>query len=161
MANSTNDLDGPPLVRKMLFDHLVQRGYEVMPLEQVDERLKEKGFTEGGQLRATTPQKLGEWLEVDGLFYSALEDFNYINIGFYWARKVKVSGRLVDAGNGERLWEAERAHATTLIVTDKKEAQRQFAIQLAAKALEKMTHMPLQPESRIAVELLLETLPSH
>lgn len=159
MRNQTNDLEGPGLVRGIVYRQLSARGVDLVPLNDIDAQLKEQGFTDGGQLHAATPQQIGQWTGADTLFYGTLEDFNYINIGFYWQRKVRVSGKLVDAKTGERLWEAERSWATRQVVPDKDEAKRQFAIQMAAKALEKMTHLPLQAESRMAVERLLSTLP--
>ena len=159
MSNLTTDLDGPIYVRQLLFEQLGLRGFNVIPLADVDAKLKENGFTDGGQLGAATPQQLGQWLGANTLFYSTLEDFNYINVGYYWQRKVKVSARLVDAQSGERLWEAEREFSTRGVATRKKDAEAMFAIQLAAKAVEKATHTPLQQESRATVYRLISTLP--
>jgi hypothetical protein len=159
MVNESNDLDGPIFVRKLIQGGMLVRGFQVLPPTDVDAQLKTQGFTDGGQLRATTPQKIGEWTGADTLLYSTLEDFNYINIGFYAQRQVKVLAQLVDAKTGERLWESEREGTTRVVVADKKEAERQFAVQLAVKAVEKMTHLPLQAESRMAVERILSTLP--
>jgi hypothetical protein len=159
VSNDTNDLDGPGLVRGILFRKLSERGYDLVPLNDIDAKLKEQGFTDGGQLRAATPQQLGQWIGADTLFYITLEEFNYINVGFYWQRKVKIAGKLVEAKTGERLWEAERNWSTQAVVTNKEQAERQFAFQLAAKAFEKMTHLPLQAESQMAAERLLSTLP--
>lgn len=130
-----------------------------MPPVDVDAKLKEQGFTDGGQLAATTPQKIGEWTGADVIFYSVLEEFNYINVGFYAQRHVRVHGRMMDARTGERLWESSGDFSTRVLVADKKSAEREFAIQLAAKAVEKIAHVPLQAESRIAVHKLLNTLP--
>jgi hypothetical protein len=158
-SNMSNDLDGPVVIRRLIHHELAARGVELIPLEHIDEKLREQGFTDGGQLRAATPQQLGVWTGADALFYPAVEDFSYINVGFYWQRRVRVGGKLVDAGSGEKLWEAERAWQTQELVTNKEAAKRQFAIQLAAKAVEKMIHAPLQVESKIAVDRLLSTLP--
>jgi len=159
MDNESNDFDGPVFVRKLMHEGLAMRGFQVLPIPQIDEQLRIQGFTDGGQLRATTPQKIGEWTGADRLLYSTLENFDYINLGFYAQRRAKVLARLVDAKTGERLWEAEREGSTRVVVTDKKQAEQEFAVQLAAKAIEKMTHLPLQFESRMAVERLLSTLP--
>jgi len=159
MDNESNDFDGPVFVRKLMHEGLSMRGFQVLPIPQIDEQLRIQGFTDGGQLRATTPQKIGEWTGADRLLYSTLENFDYINLGFYAQRRAKVLARLVDAKTGERLWEAEREGSTRVVVTDKKQAEQEFAVQLAAKAIEKMTHLPLQFESRMAVERLLSTLP--
>ena len=159
MANESNDLDGPVFLRKLIQDGLARRGFQVLPTDQIDAQLKVEGFTDGGQLRATTPQKIGTWTGADSLLYSTLESFDYINVGFYTQRRVKVIARLVSAQTGERLWEAEREGSTRLVATNQKQAKELFATQLAVKAAEKMMHRPLQAESTIAVERLLSTVP--
>lgn len=159
ISNESNDLDGPIFVRKLIQDGLAGRGFEILPLDSIDAQLKTQGFTDGGQLGATTPQKIGGWTGADTLLYTTLEDFDYINIGFYAQRRVKILCRLFDARTGVRLWEAEREGSTRVLVADKKQAEEVFAAQLAAKAVEKMTHLPLQRESRIAVAQILNALP--
>ena len=159
MANETNDLDGPVFVRRLLVELLAVRGFNLIPGAEIDDRLKAQGFTDGGQLKAATPQKIGEWVGADALFYGTLEEFNYINVGYYAQRTVKIGASLVDARTGEKLWETEQGYSTRQVAVNKKQAEREFAVQLAAKALEKMTHTPLQFESRQAVRRLLNTLP--
>src|SRR5262249_7046749 len=112
----------------------------------------------GGQLGATTPQKLSEWLAADAVFYSTLEEFNYLLLGYYAQRSVKIQGRLMNA-KGDKLWDAERGFSTRTVVTDTKAAQQAFAVQMAAKFVEKLAHIPLQLETREAIQRLLNTLP--
>lgn len=159
MANETNDLDGPVFVRKLIQEALAARGLALVPLDQIDAILKDNGFTDGGQLRAAAPADLGKWLSADTLLYTSLVEFNYINVGFYWQRKVELVGRLVRAETGERLWETQRGWATRWVETSEKKAKDAFARQLAIQAVEKMTKMPLGPESREAVRRLLDTIP--
>jgi hypothetical protein len=82
MANETTDLDGPIYVRQMIYEQLALRGFDLLPLADVAEKLRTQGFTDGGQLKAATPRQLGEWTGADTLFYPVLEDFNYINVGY-------------------------------------------------------------------------------
>jgi hypothetical protein len=159
MDNESNDLDGPVFVRKLMAQALAARGFQILSNDDVDAKLKEQGFTDGGQLRATTPQKIGEWTGADSLVYSKLESFDYINLGVYAVRRVKIMATLINAKTGEKLWEAEREGATRYVATNKKQAERQFAAQMAIKMAEKMAHRPLQLESRMAVDRLLSTLP--
>ncbi len=159
MSNETNDLDGPGLARQVLYNTLSERGYQLVPLAEIDEKLKAQGFTDGGQLKAATPQKIGKWVGADGLFYTTLEEFNYIILGYYAQRTVKIEGHLYNGTTGEKLWAADRGWATRQVAVSQKEAERAFAIQLAAKALEKMSHAPLQFETREAVYRLISTLP--
>jgi hypothetical protein len=158
-ANEATDLDGPPYIRQLIFNRLKSFGYQVIPLEEVDAKLLAQGFTEGGQLGAATPQKLGEWIGADTLFYITIENFDYITVGYYSQRRVKVLGKITDAVTGERLWEAEREGSTRFFATNKKEAERQFAAQMAIKMVEKTTHKPLQPESLKAIIQLVDSIP--
>ena len=158
-ANETTDLDGPPYIRKLIFNRLNSFGYHVIPLEEVDAKLLAQGFTEGGQLGAATPQKLGEWIGADTLFYINIENFDYITVGFYSQRRVKVIGKLVDAATGERLWEAEREGSTRILATNRRDAEMQFTAQMAIKLVEKTTHTPLQPESLKAIIQLVDSIP--
>jgi len=158
MSNGSNDLDAPIYLRKLISEGLTGRGFQVISTTDINGQLKAQGFTDGGQLKATTPQKIGEWTGADTLFYSTIESFDYINVGFYAQRRVKIIARLVNAKTGERLWETERDGVTRFAATNRNQAERLFAEQLAIKAVEKMTHTPLQLESRLAVSRLLNTL---
>jgi hypothetical protein len=161
MANNTNDLDGPVYVRKLIFEQLSARGYQLIPLDQIDTKLRDNGFTDGGQLKMATPEQIGQWVGADTLLYGTLENFDYFLLGVYFQRRVKVGGKLVDAQSGERLWETEQGYSTRQIATTKRDIERLSAIELAAKSIEKMAHIPLQVESRAAVTLLLHTLPQR
>jgi hypothetical protein len=159
MSNESNDLDGPIYLRRLLNEGLASRGFQLLAAGDIDEALKVQGFTDGGQLHATTPQKLGEWTGADTLLYSTIENFDYINVGFYAQRRVKIAAKLVSAKTGVRLWETEQEGVTRTFAGNRKDAERMFAAQLAIKAVEKMAHTPLQAESRMAVHRLLSTLP--
>ena len=161
MDNQTNDLDGPALLRKLIYEGLVARGFQVLPTGPVDDQLKINGFTDGGQLRATTPQKIAEWTGADTLVYSTLENFDYIILGYYAQRHVKLMSRLVDGRTGIKLWEAEGDASTRAIATNTKQAQELAAVQLAIKFAEKLGHVPLRKESQLAVQRLLNTLPNR
>lgn len=159
VANETTDLDGPVYVRQLVMDALAARGWGMVPLADIDTKLRDQGFTDGGQLNAATPKQLGEWTGANAIFYTTLVHFNTINLGYYWQRKVTVLGRLVNASTGEKLWEAERTWMSLNVVTKHDQAAKQFLGQLGTQALEKTMHVPLQPEARIAVKRLIDTIP--
>ena len=46
-------------------------------LAVAEEQFLAQGFTDGGQLNAATPQKVGEWVGADGLFYATLVNFSF------------------------------------------------------------------------------------
>lgn len=113
MNNKTNDMEGPNWVRAAFAQRVPSRYYMVIPSAQVDQALKDQmGVTIGGQLDFTnpgagapTPQKVGEVLGVDGLFYGTLEDFQNLITGFYNKKKVSATFKLVSAKTGEVVWE--------------------------------------------------------
>jgi len=100
MSNETNDLDAAAYIRQLIFNRLNSRGIPLVPLAEVDAKLKVQGFTDGGQLRATTPQKLGEWIGADGLFYGTIEDFEYVNVGFLRSAKCQNSSASCECHHG-------------------------------------------------------------
>ena len=110
--NHTTDLEGPQFVRERLNDRLRRdKLYPVYKLESVDEKLRELGITDGGQLPSKTPQQLGEALGAEALVYGDLLEYGYVTVGFVNTRKVKARLWMVRSADGERLWEAEAESA--------------------------------------------------
>ena len=157
--NQSLDLTGPELLRKMVASSLNSRGYETVPLEKVDEKLKTLGITDGGQLRAVTPQQVGAAMEADGLLYGDVEDFAFLNIGFAIRRIVRLHLKLVLALSGEKLWEDTGQGLSQFLILQEKEAQRAFIEGLALREKEILFHIPLLPEAQEAVQVLLGSLP--
>lgn len=105
LVNNSNDVEGPGFVRDLFAAELGQFFYVVKPVSEVDQLLKDQmGVTLGAQLDMTTPQKLGEVLGVDGVFYGALEDFSDKTTGIYNVRRVRVRSKLVNCKTGQTVW---------------------------------------------------------
>lgn len=113
MRNNTNHLYAPDWIRTAFNDAVLRRYYSSIPLSAVDQNLKEKmGLSLGAQLDidnplpvTPTPQKVGEALGADGLFYSSLEDFSNFVTGVYNKYKIKARFKLVNARTGKVMWE--------------------------------------------------------
>jgi hypothetical protein len=160
MNNMTTDLDGPALVRGLTQKLVEMCGFESVPVDQIDGALKDKfGITDGGQLPSAAPRELGRALGVDGLLYGDLEEFNYINIGFFQNRIVEARYWLVDAATGEKLWEDEQKVIDPYIVTDVDEAKKALAVGLGVKWAEKAFHAALLPETAVMLNRIFETFP--
>lgn len=158
--NESVDMLAPGALQKMVTGGLVRHGYQPIPSDMVQQKLKEVGITDGGQLPSIPSKKLGDVLKVDGLFYGTVEDFIFQNLGFVLRRCVRVRLKLVLASTGETLWEHEGFSQHIKATLDKKEAERLFAIGMGQKAIGNMTQHPLILESEIAVRNLLANLPS-
>ena len=106
LKNDTNDVDGPKLMQQKMANQLIRRAYIVRDTKETDLILRDKlGINLGGQLDMTTPQQLGEALEVDGVLYGTLMDFDETTTGVYNVRKVRAVFKLVNTVTGQTEWE--------------------------------------------------------
>jgi len=115
MQNMTSDIKAPHWIRMAFTDVVRSRYYEVMPSDEVD-RILEKNMciTLGGQLDYTnpgtgapTPQEVGKTLEVDGLFYCNILDFQIYFPYYLHIKQVKIRCKLVNTKTGAVVWEKE------------------------------------------------------
>ncbi|MBI5903687.1 MAG: DUF799 family lipoprotein [Deltaproteobacteria bacterium] len=105
LYNATNDVDGPKMVRELVDERLRHMHYDVKPINEVDQILRDRmGVTLGAQLELTTPRKLGEELGVDAVLYGYLLNFETVTAGVYNVKKVRAGFRLVDTKTGRTIW---------------------------------------------------------
>ncbi|OGS57305.1 MAG: hypothetical protein A3J79_10705 [Elusimicrobia bacterium RIFOXYB2_FULL_62_6] len=162
LNNLTTDLDGPAIVQ-FWFDQRLsdKKGYSTVPLAEVETALREQfGVTDGGQLSAVAPAKLGERLRADALIYGELLEFNYQTAGFLNARKVRAKFRMVDAATGELLWECEGVGANSSAAASSSQALKAGLAALGSQLAEKATGSPLRYETWDMVWNAIEFLPA-
>jgi len=105
LRNDTNDVDGPDVMRQKMVKALEDRSYVVKDLKETDQILRDRmGITLGGQLDLTTAQKLAQELEVEGVLYGTLLDFDESTLGAINVRKVRGSFKLVNAMTSQAVW---------------------------------------------------------
>ncbi len=155
--NQSVDLDAPVIMRYLFNKRLSAVGYNTISLSEIDEKLREMGITDAGQLPTTTLKELGEKLNVDGLIYGDVLDFKYTTLGFYYARTVQANFKLFDSKNEKLLWEDERKVSHKKF--EFKDIGKAFASQLIEKTLDKALRSPLKEESNGVVNLSVRTLP--
>lgn len=159
-TNETNDVDAPETVRKAFIELLPSRGYLLLEKNKLDQiLLKDFGINEGGQLTSVSFQKLGETLNVDGLFYGNVITFVDFPFGFGRKRTVKANFKLIEAKTGKLLWEDEKSWTNPELHLSVEEARKAAIRQIAERQLEKITGIFLLKESRSVVELVLRNLP--
>ena len=106
LKNDTDDADAPNTVRKKIIEALEAKSYIILDVKETDQMLRDQmGINLGGQLEMTTPQKLGEVLNVEGLLYGTLMDFDESTTGVLNVRKVRAKFKLVNAQTGQAFWE--------------------------------------------------------
>lgn len=95
LENATTDLQADAQVRRRLIEAVQAAGYSVAPIEEVDERLRRAGFTDGGQLKALSSPKLAEIAGADYLVGGSVEEFRVVPLGVYFRWEVRAKLRLV------------------------------------------------------------------
>jgi len=159
LSNQSTDIDAPGYIRQEFIKHLSHRGYQIQDTARTDEILKSKfGVNEGGQLNSTTPQKLCKGLGVDAVVYGEIEDFKYLNVGFYTNKSVAATFKMIN-GNGEQLWEDQRKASRKQVALSMDDAKRKLAAGLVDKIVGKMLKVPLYEEVQRVVRVAVSTLP--
>lgn len=106
LVNNTTDVDAPQFVRERLAAALETHLYNVQPLEETDQILRDQmGITLGGQLEMADERELARTLGVEGLLFGDLMDFHETTTGVYNSRNVRGRFRIVDAMNEGTFWQ--------------------------------------------------------
>lgn len=155
-SDQTNSIDGPVMLRQLLHASLAEGGYDVQPLEDTDELLRRKGYSEGGQLAAAKDADIIAWLGVDAVVYGDIADFNEIMAGVYSKRQVSGSFSMAAAGEKSRVWAGE---ADVFRVRLPKSFAGGLFSQLAKGLYERIREKPLYEESVLFVRRAAGTLP--
>lgn len=105
MENRSNDIDASEIIRAAFVGEIGRRGWNVMPTGESDRLLRETlGITYGGQLSSTTPDAVCRALEVEGVFFGEVAEWNKTTTGVYNRVTVTASFELY-AKDGSRVWE--------------------------------------------------------
>ena len=154
-SDETTSVDGPPLVRRLVYEQLKAGGYDLVPLEETDAVLRAHGFSDGGQLAAAKPENLAAWLGAGRLVYCNLSDFGEIMAGVYNRRMVKGSVRVWADGGPDISFE----ESVVKVKTPKNFAGGMFG-QLAKGLVERIKNKPLAYESGLFSRQVAENLPN-
>lgn len=167
--NSTNDMDGPNWVREALARVVMSRYYNVFSGDSVDQSLREKmNITLGGQLDYTnpgagapSPQDVGKVLDVDGLVYCNLIDFQNTITGFYNKKSVKAHCKLVNAKTAQVVWDREEAASKSEMNLSAKGALHAVVQKTAGTLINTAFRAnPLPDETNQVVNKMRKTIPS-
>ena len=154
-SDETTSVDGPPMVRQLVYESLKAAGYSLVPLEQTDEALKRRGYSEGGQLTAAKPAELAGWLGAGRLVYGDLTDFAEVMAGVYNRRMIKGSARVWSPGR-ELVFEESVVNVKT-----PKSFLGGLAGQLAKGLAERIRNKPLAEEAAKFSRQVSENLPNR
>ena len=106
LQNDTTDVDAPNYVREKLVPAFQKRFYNVQPLAETDQILRDElGITLGGQLGMASVSELREALQVEGLLYGTLMNYGEITTGLVNVRKVRGKFSIVETKTDTVFWE--------------------------------------------------------
>lgn len=156
MENRSNDLDASEIIRGAFVEAIRDRGWNVMPVEESDRLLRERlGVSYGGQLGAVTPPEVCRELQVRGVFYGTVEEWNKTTTGIYNHVTVTAAFRLYGE-SGELLWEDRESREKT----DIPRGGTNLGAQVIVHALGNLLLNPMTPYGREAARNLARRLPS-
>jgi hypothetical protein len=156
-TDQTTSVDGPPMLRAMIYEALKTAGYPVQTLEETDNILRSHGFTQGGQLGAAERKDLCKWLGVERMFYGDISEFGEVMAGVYNRRQIKGRARLWDLKANDFVWEVEPA---VVNVSLQKKFLTGIITQFAKGIIERLKNKPLAYESALFTNKTVEALPS-
>jgi hypothetical protein len=148
--NATVNMDAPEKFQALVEEGIQARGYRILPSDQVQKRLEEKGIHYAGELGLYTKQEISEIVGADGLLFVTLLDWNKTYLVYYYNLRVGAAFELYEGKRGERLWQTQQEVLEQLIVTNSDWIEE-------AAALHMFTF--IEPYARQLVFISLRTLP--
>ena len=158
--NMTPDLQGPLLYRQLMQMQLGAAGFRAEGTDFLDDRLKELGVTDGGQLGSVKTDALGTALESDALLYGELLVFKNQNLGVYATRTVEAHAWLVDAKSGKTLWDSTQKRSNPKVSVSDDAIRSNTISGYAGSIMEKAMASPLRPETEDVVRMLVKDMAS-
>ncbi len=157
--NQSTDVGAADIMRGLAAEGFEKRGYQYLPLAEVDGKLSGMGVSEGGQLPGLKPADIGRALGADLLCYGDVEDFTFQNLGFVVRKSVILRVKIVSASSGETLYEGTGSGKDIKVYFNKDEAKAAFVEQLAVKLVQNLLKTPLKREADAAAWKALDRLP--
>lgn len=156
MENRSNDLNASDIVRAAFAEQIARQGWDVVPTAESDRRLREiLGISYGGQLASTTPEEVCRALEVEGVFYGEIREWNKTTTGIYNSVDVAAAFRLYRA-DGSLAWEDNDTQSRKMVPQG---GGGDIGGQIVGHALLNLLMNPMTPYGRSAGQNLARKLP--
>lgn len=155
MENRSNDIDASAIIRSAFVDAIVQRGWNVVPTEESDRMLRETlGISYGGQLASTTPDEVCRSLDVEGVFYGEVREWNKTTTGIY--NKVTVTAAFdLYAKDGTRVWQESDTQAKVNVPR----GGSNIGAEIVVHALGNLLLNPMTPYGKEVAKTIARRLP--
>lgn len=159
--NESVDIDSEKYMRDEVIKKLVSLGYSPSTSSYVDEKLKEMGISDGGQLKAYKTSDLASKLSCRILIYGTIENYIFQNLGFIVRKRAELYLRAEDGYDGTVLYEGFGAGDDSKIYTSKKEAEAAFFLNTGVKLVSNISNKNFLMGEAVkkSVEKALEKFP--
>ena len=157
-SDETTSIDGPPMIRTLLYESLKAAGYRLQPPEETDKLLLSHGLTQGGQLGAVDQAEICKWLGVERTFYGDIDEFGELVAGVYNRRTIKGRVTLWDLKAGNYIWALD---ATVSRVDISRSFMGGLISQLSKDLVERLKGKPLAYEAAIFSAKIAGGLPGR
>lgn len=103
LDNQTNSVPGALYLREAMQRHLAGKGYDAMPLADVDRALSDQlGISLGGQVSEDMIPRIGEVLGVDAVLTGTVQKFGTV---LALHSEVEAAFVMYQSAGGKRIWE--------------------------------------------------------
>lgn len=106
------DVSPNDLFRDCFYNYFSFLGYVDLPLETVDQKLKQAGLTDNKKILELSPEKLREILGVDAVVRGRVLSASNFTGGIHAETSIKAKIDMLDLRTGDLLWETEHKEMT-------------------------------------------------
>jgi hypothetical protein len=100
------------LFRDSFYNHFSYLGYVDLPLENIDQKLKQAGFTDPNKILELSPENLREILDVDAVIRGRVLSASNFTGGIHAETSIKAKVDMLDLRTRDILWETEHKEMT-------------------------------------------------
>ncbi|MBT5376370.1 MAG: DUF799 family lipoprotein [Nitrospinaceae bacterium] len=100
------------LFRTCFYNYFSYLGYVDLPLETIDKKLQQAGFTDPKKISALSHEKLREILNVDAIVRANVLSVNNFTGGIHAETAIKAKIEMLDLRTGDILWDTEHREMT-------------------------------------------------
>lgn len=159
--NESVDLDAEKYMREEVIKRLVQYGYSPLTSDSIDEKLKEIGISDAGQLAAFKPKEIASKLSCRILIYGNIENYVFQNLGFIVRKKAELYIKAIDGIDESVIYEGFGSGDDSKVYLNKKDAEAAFIVNTGVKLASNISNKNLLMSEAVrkAVDKALKKFP--
>lgn len=150
--NISNDITAEEMIRDLVIAKFRKKGWSVIDKNHTDQKLKEIGITDGGQLNSITKKELFNIFNTRYICYGTINEFKFQNLGFIILKKVELNIKIYDTSKDDYVFDETSDSSDLKVYLDREEAKKAFITYNALKLVENIMKRPLYNQAVEAVD---------